>query len=116
MHRTTFGRLTSVLILVAAMVVAVALVSTPLTDHSTDCGTAIDSAVHGVKIQRSALSPFIGRPLDGLSPHDLAVVCRNVARERIAASAAVLAIAVVGVDLGRRRRSEPAPNIVTTAA
>jgi hypothetical protein len=119
MHRTTFGRLTSVLILAGAMVVAVALVSTPLTDHSTACGTAIDAAWHGVHLPQPA-PPASGDPL-GAGPNSFgtngpAVVCRNVARERIAASAAVLGIAVVGVDARRRRRSEPARNIVTTAA
>jgi hypothetical protein len=111
MRRRTFGRLASVLVLVAAVVAAVALLSTPLTDHSTDCGTAIDSAVHGVRVPRALLHSTIGRPLDGLAPSGLAVVCRNVARERIAESGAVIAIAVVGVDLGRRRNA-PAPKVV----
>jgi hypothetical protein len=123
MRRPSFARLASVVILVAAVVVAVALVSTPLTDHSADCGTALDSAVHGVQVPQFFLQPpgfaktEAANGSAGLFRNEpLAVVCRNVARERIAASAAVIAIAVVGVELGRRRRGGSDPEVVATSA
>lgn len=116
MRRTTFGRQASVLVLLAAVLAAVAFVSTPLTDHSADCGTAIDSALHGVQVPRVSLSSSIGRPLEGSGPAGLATVCRNIARERVAGAAAVIGVVVVGIDLRRRRERRPAPDLVATSA
>jgi hypothetical protein len=112
MRRSTLGRLVSVVVLLAAAVAAVGLVSTPLMDHSTECGTAIDSARHGVQVPRLSLQPTIGRPLDGSAPAGRVTVCRNMAREHVAEAAAVIGIAVVAVDLGRRRPRQPATDLV----
>jgi hypothetical protein len=88
----------------------------PIVALARVAGTAIDSALHGVQVPRVSLYSSIGRPLEGSGPAGLATVCRNIARERVAGAAAVIGVAVVGIDLRRRRERQPAPDLVATSA